>query len=153
MARITLWFNQMNQRYREYPSYLKVRVDVEPWAAEVVCPGDVGHDALPALPDVRKPHPHVPVPHLEKKQNKDENKIIITVCFCFFFMKEKIKSEKWRQWWEEREIFEPNAITSDIVFHWKYPPLSSKLCDGAKNIFNMINDCWTNGFGRHIKQG
>ena len=45
---------------------------VESRAAEVVGPGDVGDDALPALPDVRQPHPHVPVPHLQGKETHHE---------------------------------------------------------------------------------
>lgn len=47
-------------------THVEVAVHVEPHDAEVVGARDVGDDALPALPLLRHPHPHVPVPELEK---------------------------------------------------------------------------------------
>lgn len=43
---------------------MEVAVHVEPHDAEVVGARDVRDDALPALPLLRHPHPHVPVPEL-----------------------------------------------------------------------------------------
>ena len=43
---------------------VEIGVHVEPGGAKVVGPGDLGHDALPAPPDLLQPHPHVPVPGL-----------------------------------------------------------------------------------------
>lgn len=47
-------------------THVEVAVHVEPHDAEVVGARDVGDDALPALPLLRHPHPHVPVPELGK---------------------------------------------------------------------------------------
>lgn len=46
---------------------MEVAVHVEADDAEVVRPGHVGDDALPAFPLLRHSHPHVPVPQLQDK--------------------------------------------------------------------------------------
>lgn len=48
-------------------THMEVAVHVEPHDAKVVGAGDVGDDALPALPLLGHPHPHVPVPELGRK--------------------------------------------------------------------------------------
>lgn len=46
---------------------MKVAIHVEAHNAEVVGTRDVRDDALPALPLLRHPHPHVPVPELGRR--------------------------------------------------------------------------------------